>query len=78
MMKIKRMLFIIVLIALFGGCFYAMNQHYDELARYPYELTQKQRDIVLEHLDTEQINYLLAQKIEPDEFLPLSKKKGLH
>ena len=70
MMKIKRMLFIIVLIALFGGCFYAMNQHYDELARYPYELTQKQRDIVLEHLDTEQINYLLAQKIEPDEFLP--------
>ena len=76
MMKIKRMLFIIVLIALFGGCFYAMNQHYDELARYPYELTQKQRDIVLEHLDTEQINYLLAQKIEPDEFLPFIEEEG--
>lgn len=76
MMKIKRMLFIIALIALFGGCFYAMNQHYDELARYPYELTQQQRDLVLNHLDTEQINYLVAQKIEPDEFLPFIEEEG--
>lgn len=75
-MKIKRAMFIAVLLMLFGGCFYAMNQHYDELARYPYELTEEQREIVLEHLDTEQINYLVTQKIEPDQFLPFIEIDG--
>lgn len=75
-MKIKRAMFIAILLMLFGGCFYAMNQHYDELARYPYELTEEQREIVLAHLDTEQINYLVTQKIEPDQFLPFIETDG--
>lgn len=75
-MKIKRAMFIAVLLMLFGGCFYAMNQHYDELARYPYELNEKQREIVLAHLDTEQINYLVTQKIEPAQFLPFIEIDG--
>lgn len=69
-MKVKRILFVISLMVLFGCCFYVMNQHYDELARYPYELNEEQRSVVLEHLDAEGIDYLVSQKIEPDQFLP--------
>lgn len=69
-MLLKRSIFVILLIALFSGCYYIMNQHYDELARYPYELTQSQRDVVLSYFSTEEINYLVSQKIEPDQFLP--------
>ena len=47
-----------------------MNQHYDELARYPHELSEEERSLVLSHLSTEQINYLVSQKIEPEQFLP--------
>ena len=55
-MLLKRSVFVILLIALFSGCFYIMNQHYDELARYPHELSEEERSLVLSHLSTEQIN----------------------
>ena len=69
-MKTKRIIFVLFLIGLFGCCYYVMNQHYDELARYPYELSDDEREVVLAHLDAEGINYLVTQKIEPDQFLP--------
>ena len=46
-MLLKRSVFVILLIALFSGCFYIMNQHYDELARYPHELSEEERKLVL-------------------------------
>ena len=67
---VKRSVFVILLIALFSGCFFIMYQHYDELARYPHELSEEERSLVLSHLSTEQINYLVSQKIEPEQFLP--------
>lgn len=69
-MKIKRVLFIGTLIVLFIFCFYKMNEQYDELARYPFSLNDEEREIVLNHLDTEGINYLVEQKIKPDQILP--------
>lgn len=75
-MILKRSIFIASLIALFCGCFYVMNQHYDELARYPYELSEEQRKVVLSHFDTENINYLVSQKIEPSQFLPFIEING--
>ncbi len=69
-MKIKRALFIGSLIVLFIFCFYKMNEQYDELARYPFSLSDEEREIVLNHLDTEGINYLVEQKIKPDQILP--------
>lgn len=69
-MKLKRLLFIGALIALFISCLYMMNQQYDELARYPHELNEEERSLVLERLSVDDINYLVAQKIEPDQFLP--------
>lgn len=75
-MKIKRTIFILVLIALFMGCYTIMNQHYDELARYPHNLSDKQRKIVLDHLSTDEINTLISQKIQPDQFLPYIEVPG--
>lgn len=75
-MKIKRSLFVIALIALFMGCYMIMNRHFDELARYPYTLSEQQRDKVLSHLNTEEINYLVSQKIKPEQFLPFIDING--
>lgn len=75
-MKVKRSLFVIALIALFAVCYVVMNKHYDELARYPHELTQAERSLVLEHLNTEEINMLISRKIEPDQFLPYIETEG--
>lgn len=75
-MKFKRFLFISFLIILFIGCLYKMNQQYDKLARYPYELNEEQRTLVLAHLDTEGINYIVSQQIKPEQFLPFITCEG--
>lgn len=75
-MKLKRTIFVLSLIVLFIFCLWKMNEHYDELARYPYELTDEERVVVLEHFDTEEINYLVAQKIQPSQFLPYITTDG--
>lgn len=69
-MKIKRLLFIASLVILFICCLFTMNQQYDKLARYPHELTLEERELVLQTLSVDDINYLVAQKIEPQQFLP--------
>lgn len=74
-MKTKRLLFIGSLIALFGICFTVMNQHYDELSRYPY-VTSENRDIILEHLNSEDINYMVSQQLKPEQFLPFIETAG--
>lgn len=72
----KRVLFIVVLIGVFLLCLWKMNQEYDELARYPHELSEEQRNLVLQYLDSTQINDLVTQKIEPDQFLPYIEIEG--
>lgn len=74
-MKKQRRIFVLVLLAIFGVCYYIMNQRYDELARYPYA-NKDNREIILEHLDTEEINFLCNQKIKPNEFLPYIEIPG--
>ena len=75
-MKIKRSMLIVALIALFIGCYAMMNKHYDELARYPHTLNEQQRELVLHHLNTDEINTLISWKIEPKEFLPYIEVDG--
>lgn len=73
-MKVKRMLFIISLLILFSICFVIMNRHYDELARYPY-VTEENREIILEHLSADDINYMISQQLKPEQFLPFIETK---
>jgi len=74
-MKIKRIAFIGSLIVLFAVCFAIMNEHYDELARYPY-VTSENREVILKHLNNEDINYMIAQQLKPEQFLPFIETKG--
>lgn len=74
-MKTKRILFIASLLVLFCICFTIMNRHYDELARYPY-VTNENRDIIVEHLSNDDINYMISQQLKPEQFLPYIKTEG--
>lgn len=74
-MKLKRMLFVFSLIVLALCCYAIMNRRYDELARYPYATTEN-REIILQYLNTDDINYICDQRIEPNEFLPFIDKPG--
>lgn len=71
----KRMGFIAVIMAVFGICFYWMNQSYDPLARYPYA-DEVDRETLLTYLDQDDINYLITQQITPDEIMPFIKVEG--
>lgn len=68
-MDFKRWFFIGVLMILFLCCYHIMNQHIDELSRYQYT-TDENRDIILEHLDIDEINFLIDRQYQPDEFMP--------
>ena len=64
-----RVLLIVVCFCVGCICFYQINRSYDPLARYPY-VTEENRDIILEKLDSEDIDYLITQQIKPETFLP--------
>ena len=68
-MKFKRGLFIGVLFLLFLCCYQIMNQRYDELSRYQYA-NNENRDLILEYMSDEEINYLIDRQYEPSQFMP--------
>ena len=74
-MKVKRNLFLASLCVLFLVCYYIMNQTYDELARYPYA-TEENHDLILHYLDEKDIDFLLAQNVKPEQFLPYVECAG--
>lgn len=65
----KRIAFVAGLIALFVVCFYVMNQNLDELARYKYA-DDNNSEVIMEYLNTDEINYLIDRQFTPDEFMP--------
>ncbi len=71
----KRMGFIANLLIVFAVCFYWMNQSYDPLARYPYA-DEVDREVLLEYLNQEDINYLITQQITPEEIMPFIEVDG--
>jgi len=73
-MKGQKALLVITLTAFFVVCFFIMNQTYDPLARYPYELKDEEK--VLKYIDSDGIQYLIDEDIKPEEFVPYMSKKG--
>ncbi|MGN1345116.1 MAG: D-alanyl-D-alanine carboxypeptidase family protein [Traorella sp.] len=67
-MKFRRVLFISSLLVLFLVCYHIMNQRYDKLSRYQYA-DDKNRNLILEYLSDEDINYLIDRQYQPSEFL---------
>ena len=70
-----RVVLILVCLAIFVTCFWAMNQTYDPLARYPYA-TEENRETILQHLDSEDIEYIISNQIRPEEFLEFIDEPG--
>lgn len=69
-MVYKRIIFVVILMAIGLGCYTIMNQRFDPLARYPYDVNEQQKELLLTKLDSTQIAYLVSSKIEPDEIFP--------
>ena len=70
-----RVLLIVICFAVGCFCLYHMDKSYDPLARYPYT-TDANRDIILEYLDSSDIDYLINQHITPDKFMDFIKLDG--
>lgn len=77
-MKAKRLTLIIVLIAIFVVCFQSMNNRYDPLARYSYnsELTMQERELIIQHMNTEDIDYMIQAKLKPEQVLKYINVEG--
>ncbi len=74
---LARVVLIIVCLGVFIYCFMKMTESYDPLARYPYT-TEENRDIILEYLNDDDIDYIITNQIQPDEFLPYIKIEGFN
>ena len=49
-------------------CIFKMNESYDPLARYPYA-DASNRDTILKYLSDDDIDYIVTQKIKPEQFM---------
>ncbi len=76
-MKVKRAIFIGCLLLLFVICYSIMNKHFDPLARYKYA-NNENRDLIIENLSSEDINYLIDRQLEPEEFIPYFGTEGFN
>ena len=66
---LSRLLLIVICACVAGACILKMNETYDPLARYSYG-SEEDRQIILKYLDEDDIDYLITQKIRPEQFLP--------
>lgn len=75
-MRLKRMVLIVVLLVFSFVCIYMMNDSYDRLARYQYEITDEQRELLESHLSDDDISYIIQQKIRPEQLMNYILLKG--
>lgn len=72
---IARIILILLCLCIGVGCYVYMNQSYDPLARYEYA-DDSNRDIILEYLDNNDINYLINQHLKPEDFMDFIQEDG--
>lgn len=65
---IKRVLFLIFIIAIASGCIFVMNIHYDRLSRYPYQ-DENDRALINQYLNDSEIEYIIEYSIAPVTFV---------
>ncbi|NBK99167.1 MAG: D-alanyl-D-alanine carboxypeptidase [Erysipelotrichia bacterium] len=68
-MKSKRVILIAILTFFSMTCIYMMSVSYDRLARYQYKIDNEQREVIESHLSDDDINYIIQQKIKPEQFM---------
>ena len=67
--KWKRIGLIIIVLIIFFLCFDNINKNYDPLSRYEYS-TDENREIMLKYLTQKDINFVISQKLKPEDFMP--------
>ena len=65
---LARIVLIVFCAVVASACILKINETFDPLARYPY-VDDSNRDIILEHLNEDDIDYMITQKIKPEQFL---------
>ena len=65
---LSRWLLIALCACVAGTCIVKMNESYDPLARYSYG-TEEDRQMILKYMDEDDIDFLITQKIRPEQFL---------
>ena len=65
---IARIALIVFCAVIAMACIFKMNESYDPLARYPYA-DETNRDTILKYLSDDDIDYIVTQKIKPDQFM---------
>lgn len=68
-LKVKRGLLIGSLLVLTIVCYLIMNRNYDPLSRYPYELDEDTRELILDNMNELEIKYIIDYSIQPGEFV---------
>ena len=66
---------ILLCVVIAGFCYSYMNEFYDPLARYKYA-TDENRGIILDYLDSSDIDYIINQHLRPEIFLPFIEAPG--
>ena len=58
-------------------CILMLNAKYDELSRYPYT-DQKSRQLIREHLNEQEIDYIIEYSIAPNMFVAYIQEEGFN
>lgn len=75
-MKVKRTLLVLSMVVLFLFCYQYMNSKYDPFARYGYMNDQNEK-IIRDHIsDPSDIEYIISQKIKPEQFMNFIELPG--
>ncbi|OCN04651.1 hypothetical protein A4S06_10880 [Erysipelotrichaceae bacterium MTC7] len=76
-MKLKRGLLVVVLCGLFLVCFSLLDDQYDPFARYKSYFTKENEAIIRETItDTNDIDYIVQQKIKPEQYMEFIQIPG--
>lgn len=76
-MKKKRIIFVSTILLISILCLSFMNTNYDKLSRYPYE-GEESRELIKEHLNDDEIEYIIEYKIAPATFIAYIQEDGFN
>lgn len=74
---LSRLILIVLCLVIACVCYIQMNEDYDPLARYPY-VTEENREVILEHLNSDEINYIIDRQIDPEKFMDFIDIEGFN
>lgn len=75
--KWARVGLVLLVVVIFIFCYQRINVHYDPLSRYEYT-TEENRELMLKYLSQKDINFVISQKLKPEDFIPYIEIEGFN